>query len=137
MTQDVAQDQDVLTRTRDYAKLRGVGRIGWGCIIRTGYDDEGHIRFLATTLAGERVYLTHALLDDLGMVVLQGEMFACLSALDAGEPSEPVGDIKIASWLGAPGEGTGMRLSLTSEYQLGRSQPLICLCEEKPQGWPA
>lgn len=137
MNAQTLQDQALLCRVREYAGTRGIRGVRWGFVLRSTYDPSGELRYQVSTLAGETMYLTHGLLLALPSVIVQGEAFGMLSALDSGEASDPVDTLLISLWLGEPGSESKSAVCLAAEYQMGRGQPLVCLLTAKPEGWPA
>jgi hypothetical protein len=144
----VGEDLELLDIARRGALARGYRMVRWGFTVRTdrvtgrdmgGPDDQllGEVALKATTLGGERLWLTPRLVDSLGLLVLQGEVRGYLWHTDAGVGcDEPLADVRVVLCPSPTRDDFEEMIRFEDVLEAGTTRTLICLCEDRPPGWP-
>ncbi len=139
---------ELLRFARDGARCRSYRDRRWGFTVSTDRitecdvptpDDRllGEVGLKVCTLGGEQVWLTPRLVDGLGPLILQGECRAFLYSADPmANYDEPLAELRVVLCPAPAPDHFEEVVRIEGIYEAGDSRTLVCLCYERPAGWP-
>lgn len=148
MSLSVNDALELLRFAQDGARCTRYRERGWGFVVSTDRITErdmptpddpllGEVALKASTMGGEQVWLTPRLVDSLGTLILQGECRAFLYSADPmANYDEPLAELRVVLCPAPAPDHFEEVVRIEGIYEAGDSRTLVCLCYERPAGWP-